>query len=288
MSQYRKNEKALASLTSISLGISIFIIFAVMLITPEFRTLYAETGTGKDVFKVIVSVFDISNETGDIVTTVNVNGNSKVKSFDSDYLNIWPVSDNSSTRLIEYIATFPGIEVKPGDKYKACVLVVETANTICKEGANSPGKRPEVVDISLDSDSSTAAVMVVTENTGTKKADAKKLDTEDADAKKLDTEDADAKKLDTEDADAKKLDTEDADAKKLDTEDADAKKLDTEDADAKKLDTEDADAKKLDTEDADAKKLDTEDADAKKLDTEKLNADGLGSEPLVTDEVNIF
>jgi hypothetical protein len=207
MSQCRNNIKALASLTSVSLGISIFVISAVMLITPEFRTLYAETGTGKDVFKVIVSVFDISNETGDIVTTVNVNGNSKVKSFDSDYLNIWPVSDNSSTRLIEYIATFPGIEVKPGDKYKACVLVVETANTICKEGANSPGKRPEVVDIALDSDSSTAAVKLVTENTGTEKVDAKKLDTKDADAKKLDTKDADAKKLDTKDADAKKLDS---------------------------------------------------------------------------------
>ena len=223
MSQCRKNIKALAFLTSGSLGISIFVISAVMLITPEFRTLNAETGTGKDVFKVIVSVFDISNETGDIVTTVNVNGNSKVKSFDSDYLNIWPVSDNSSTRLIEYIATFPGIEVKPGDKYKACVLVVETANTICKEGANSPGKRPEVVDIALDSDSSTAAVKLVTENTGTEKVDAKKLDTKetDANAKKLDTKetDANAKKLDTKetDANAKKLDTKERDAKKLDT-----------------------------------------------------------------------
>ena len=197
MSQCRNNIKALAFLTSVSLGISIFVISAVMLITPEFRTSNAETGTGKDVFKVIVSVFDISNETGDIVTTVNVNGNSKVKSFDSDYLNIWPVSDNSSTRLIEYIATFPGIEVKPGDKYKACVLVVETANTICKEGVNSPGKRPEVVDIALDSDPSTAAIKLVTENTGTEKVDAKKLGTKDADAKKLDTKDADAKKLDT-------------------------------------------------------------------------------------------
>jgi hypothetical protein len=217
ISKCGNNIKALAFLTSVSLGISIFVISAVLLITPEFRTLNAETGTGKDVFKVIVSVFDISNETGDIVTTVNVNGNSKVKSFDSDYPNFWPVSDNSSTRLIEHIATFPGIEVKPGDKYKACVLVVEIANTICKEGANSPGKRPEVVDISLDSDSSTAAVKVATENTGTEKVDAKKLDTEKVDAKKLDTEKVDANKLDTKDADAKKLDTKDADAKKLDT-----------------------------------------------------------------------
>ena len=216
MSQCRNNIKALASLTSVSLGVSIFVISAVMLITPEFRTLYAETGTGKDVFKVIVSVFDISNETGDIVTTVNVNGNSKVKSFDSDNLNFWPASDNSSTRLIEHIATFPGIEVKPGDKYKACVFIVETANTICKEGANSPGKRPEVIDISLDSDSSTVAVKLATENT-TAKIDAKKLDTKDTDSKKLDTKDTDSKKLDTKDTDSKKLDTKDTDSKKLDT-----------------------------------------------------------------------
>jgi hypothetical protein len=257
MSQYRNNIRAIASLISVPLGISIFVISAVMLITPEFRTLYAETGTGKDVFKVIVSVFDISNETGDIVTTVNVNGNSKVRSFDSDYLNFWPASDNSGTRLIEYIATFPGIEVKPGDKYKACVLVVETANTICKEGANSPGKRPEIVDISLDSDSSTGAVKVATENTTAR-------------------------------IDAKKLDTETVDAKKLDTETVDAKKLDTKDTDSKKLDTKDTDSKKLDTKDTDSKKLDTKDTDSKKLDTQKLNTDELGSEPPFTDEENIF
>jgi hypothetical protein len=257
MSQCRNNIKALASLTSVSIGISIFVISTVMLITPEFRTLYAETGTGKDVFKVIVSVFDISNETGDIVTTVNVNGNSKVKSFDSDYLNFWPASDNSSTRLIEYIATFPGIEVKPGDNYKACVLVVETANTICKEGANSLGKRPEIVDISLDSDSSTAAVKVATENTTAK-------------------------------IDPKKLVIETVDAKKLDTKDTDSKKLDTKDTDSKKLDTKDTDSKKLDTKDTDSKKLDTKDTDSKKLDTQKLNTDGLGSEPPFTDEENIF
>jgi hypothetical protein len=46
-----------------SLGISIFIISMIMVVTLEFRTSYGKTGMGKDVFKVIVSVFDISTET---------------------------------------------------------------------------------------------------------------------------------------------------------------------------------------------------------------------------------
>lgn len=191
-----------------SLGISVFIISMIMVSILGFRTSYGETGMGKDVFKVIVSVFDISTETGDIVTTVNVNGNSKVKSFDSDNLNFWPVSDNSSTRLIEYIATFPGIEVKPGDKYKACVLVIDTSNTICKEGTNSPGKRPEVVDISVN-----ASPAIVAPKVNTVKVDTSRLDTQEAETAKVSAERTDAEKA----AGSEKVDTKDDDSKKVKT-----------------------------------------------------------------------
>ncbi|HEY7108480.1 MAG TPA: hypothetical protein VH415_03535 [Nitrososphaeraceae archaeon] len=197
MSRSRNNNNSkscLASPSYLTLGISIFLVSAIMIGTLEFRATYAETGMGKDVFKVIVSVFGISNDTGDMVTTVNVNGNSKVKSFDSDNINYWqPSSADSNTRLLEYIATFPGVEVNPGDHYKACVLLVETSHTICKEGANSAGKRPEVVDISLDSDAPTTPAAVKVEASNNAETTVKNSDTEKADTQK-DTEKADTQK----------------------------------------------------------------------------------------------
>ncbi|HEX9319751.1 MAG TPA: hypothetical protein VF884_12530 [Nitrososphaeraceae archaeon] len=42
------------------------------------------TGIVKDVFKVIVSVFGVIKEMGDIVAAVTVNGNSKVRPFEND------------------------------------------------------------------------------------------------------------------------------------------------------------------------------------------------------------
>ena len=93
---------------------------------------YAETGIGKDVFKVILSIFSITHETGDIVGTVTVNGNSKVRSFDSDMFDFTP-GNNTGDNFIEYIATFPGEEVKPGENYKACVLILETSESWCQE-----------------------------------------------------------------------------------------------------------------------------------------------------------
>ena len=43
---------------------------------------HAETGIGKDVFKVVVSVFGANKEIGDILALVTVNENSKAKLFD--------------------------------------------------------------------------------------------------------------------------------------------------------------------------------------------------------------
>jgi hypothetical protein len=182
----------------------LFIIYAVSLSFFTGNLSYAETGVGKDIFKVIISIFNITRETGDIVATVTVNENSKVKSFDSDMFD-FPV--NTGEHLIEYIATFPGEEVKPGENYKACVLVLETTESICHEGTNSLGKRPEVVDISLD-----------------------KIDTEEADTEEADTEEADTEEADTEEADTEEANTEEANTEEANTEEANTEEANTEEA----------------------------------------------------------
>ena len=53
--------------------------------------------------------------------------------------------------IIEYVATFPNVTVNAGDEYKTCVLPMKTLKLMCVNGTNSPGKRPEVVDLNLNS-----------------------------------------------------------------------------------------------------------------------------------------
>ena len=113
---------------------------------------HAETGIGKDVFKVVVSVFGANKEIGDILALVTVNENSKAKLFDLHSMSPPPVnaSTTQNENVIEFVATFPKVAVNTGDSYRSCVITPNTMHQYCEEGSNSPAKRPEFVDISLD------------------------------------------------------------------------------------------------------------------------------------------
>jgi len=115
---------------------------------------HAETGVGKDVFKVVVSVFGVTQETGDILALVTANGNSKAKLFPLNSINPSAVSNSTvqSDNVVEFVATFPKVVVNSGDLYRSCVITPNTMHQYCEEGNNSPAKRPEFVDISLDKD----------------------------------------------------------------------------------------------------------------------------------------
>jgi hypothetical protein len=122
----------------------------------------AETGKGKDIFKVIITMFGADSSKGDIVAIVTVNGGeaSKVKFLDTEA----PLSASSSptvsapstinpaaeSDIIEYVATFPNVTVNPGQQYKACILPVKSLELICTTGSNSPAYRPEFVDLKLN------------------------------------------------------------------------------------------------------------------------------------------
>jgi hypothetical protein len=113
---------------------------------------HAETGIGKDVFKVVVSVFGANKNVGDFLALVTVNDNSKAKLFD---LHSWSSGSINTTatpedNVIEFVAAFPNVNVNPGDHYRSCVITPNTMHQYCKEGTDSPAKRPEFVDISLD------------------------------------------------------------------------------------------------------------------------------------------
>ncbi|TLX86111.1 MAG: hypothetical protein E6L01_04655 [Thaumarchaeota archaeon] len=103
----------------------------------------AETGQGKDVFKVIVTLFGITNSTKDIVTIVNVDDQTKVKVFNAEN----PESEFEDK--VSYTVTFPNLTVNDGDPYKVCTVSVGDFKLNCKEGNNSPLTRPEFVDVKV-------------------------------------------------------------------------------------------------------------------------------------------
>jgi hypothetical protein len=103
----------------------------------------------KDIFKVIMTVQGLDHNTGDIVTIVTVNGESRVKLFDDSKTYIHSVNDAGTGGIVEYVATFPNMTIKNGDAYKACVLTIKDSNLICETGTNSPALRPEFKDLYL-------------------------------------------------------------------------------------------------------------------------------------------
>jgi hypothetical protein len=129
-------------------ALALFMIIAVSTLS-NLSIVRAETGKGADIFKVILSIFDIQPTTGDIVAIVNVNGESKVKQIKTADTS---VNATQSGGIKEFVATFPLLNVNPGDEYKACVLLLKDLSKdslICKTGMNSPAKRAEYIDLSL-------------------------------------------------------------------------------------------------------------------------------------------
>ena len=122
-----------------------------------------ETGKGEDIFKVIMTIFEVDKSKGDVLAIVTANNGevSKVKFLDTDaFLAPSNITQGPSTTnpgagsaIIEYVATFPNVTVNTGEVYKACVLPVKDLEMICTTGNNSPASRPEFVDLSLNATS---------------------------------------------------------------------------------------------------------------------------------------
>ena len=80
----------------------------------------------QDIFKIVLTVDGIKLDTGDIITVVSVNGETKSKLFD-DIQTYKNSINNDGHVFVEYVSTFPNTKVKTGDEYKACVLLVQSS-----------------------------------------------------------------------------------------------------------------------------------------------------------------
>ena len=112
-----------------------------------FGSVNAESGEGKDVFKVVVTLFGITNSTKDVLTLVNVEDQTKIKLFNPED------PENRGQDKVSYTMTFPGIEVQDGDPYAVCTMTTDNFKLKCDKGNNSPLDRPEFVDINVGSSS---------------------------------------------------------------------------------------------------------------------------------------
>jgi hypothetical protein len=146
------NIESVSTKPVVVLIVIVLLTLAIISQNVSFNLAYAETGTGTDIFKVIMSVFGVEESKGDVVTLVTVNNQeSKVKFFDASGSELIPMNASGGNgHILEYVATFPNVTVDSGDEYKACVLTVKDMNLKCGTGHNSPANRPEFIDINLD------------------------------------------------------------------------------------------------------------------------------------------
>jgi hypothetical protein len=113
------------------LGLFIVTTTTVLNTTPDVlaqTTTSSEAEKKKDIFKVIMTVQGLDHNSGDIVTIVSVNGESRVKLFDDTKTYIHSVNANGTGGLIEYVAAFPNMTVNVGDEYKVCALTIKDSN----------------------------------------------------------------------------------------------------------------------------------------------------------------
>src|ERR687891_2285875 len=115
-----------------------------------------ETEKKKDIFKVIMTVQGLDHNTGDIVTIVTVNDESRAKLFDDSKTYIHSINADGTGGIIEYVATFPNMTVNVGDEYKVCVLTIKDSSLTCETGTNSPALRPEFKDLYLQEEKPTS------------------------------------------------------------------------------------------------------------------------------------
>ncbi|MGA7541756.1 MAG: hypothetical protein WBW34_01725 [Nitrososphaeraceae archaeon] len=118
----------------------------------------SETEKKKDIFKVIMTIQGLNHDSGDIITIVSVNEESRVKLFDDSKTYIHSVNASDGTGgIIEYVATFPNMTVGVGEDYKVCALTIKDSNLICQTGNNSPALRPEFIDLYIQEERPTSS-----------------------------------------------------------------------------------------------------------------------------------
>jgi hypothetical protein len=104
---------------------------------------FAQT-QGEDL-NVIITFFDITEDTGDVITFINSDGFTKAKIFT-------PLKSMKMGNTTELQFNLTANQVSMGEKFRVCALLIEDDGIICKVGENSVAERPEIIDFRLATD----------------------------------------------------------------------------------------------------------------------------------------
>ena len=148
-----------------TLAILLTLLFGFLLGNVAPSRVMAESGVGKDVFKIVVSLYGITDTTKDIITIANVGDQTKVK--------LHPAGNSTSDKA-SYVFSFPGLSVEDGEKYKVCTMSTDNFNLKCVNGQNSPFNRPEFVDINVSEKSNEKVSEKPSENVSDNSGEKKK------------------------------------------------------------------------------------------------------------------
>jgi len=102
-------------------------------------------GQEKEDLNVIVTFFDINDNTDDIITFINSDSSTQAK-----LLSHSESKKLSNTTEIRFNLNSSQIDL--GDQFRVCALFVKSSEIICKIGEKSGAERPEIVDFRLASD----------------------------------------------------------------------------------------------------------------------------------------
>jgi hypothetical protein len=94
---------------------------------------------------IIVTFFDINDDTGDVITFINSDGFTKAKLFT-------PLKSNKIGNTTELQFNLTTSQVSMGEQFRVCALLVDQDGIICKIGENSEAERPEIIDFRLATD----------------------------------------------------------------------------------------------------------------------------------------
>lgn len=101
--------------------------------------------TQNEDLNVIVTFFDITDETGDVITFLNADGFTKAKIYT-------PLKSMKMGNTTELQFNLTANQVSMGEKFRVCALLIKDNGIICKVGENSIAERPEIIDFRLASD----------------------------------------------------------------------------------------------------------------------------------------
>lgn len=94
---------------------------------------------------VIVTFFDITDDTGDVITFINADDFTKAKIFT-------PLKSTKNGNTTELQFNLTASQVGMGEKFRVCALLLQQDGILCKVGQNSVADRPEIIDFRLATD----------------------------------------------------------------------------------------------------------------------------------------